>query len=390
MRNKSYLLISLSVIAVLVFVLQGYSSKVDMSGVLPKIGAKEDSVVTSEYYDWTYKPLDGKSIEPFIPSQDLSSNLQTFDPEKLERATELVKDCFFTDGMNVNGTDLSKGKVVVDFLNFGKESNTSSTCAWQVTQWGSLFSLANEEHKFLFGDSIPKSRGFHGYRNKGATVAIDDKGELKMEINNRQQFPDGYKSVVTWPHLYLEQNFYPHTKISIAECENIYFSLDAILDYACNYAPKSSDMTNSTIHTSINILVQNRGAKRVSGGPNFFFVQLPGYDIRHTYAKAINAYDKAGEKEGKRVSHALMYGPSGDKFWDGTFKDGKWHKARVDILPIIKDAFKIATGPNTPLEGVDMKNFYITGIIFGWENRGVFDGSMRFNNLSIKAVPKLK
>jgi len=390
MTNKSFLLISLSVIAVLVFVLQGYRSKVDMREVLPKIEPKEDSVVTCDPNDWTYKPLDGKSIEPFIPSQDLSSNLQTFDPEKLERATELIKDRFFTDGMNVNDPDLSKGKVVIDFLNFGNESNNSSTCVWEVTQWGSHFSLANAEHKFLFGDSIPKSRGFHGYRNKGATIAIDDKGEIKMEINNRQQFPDGYKSVVTWPHLYLEQTFYPDTKISIAECENVYFSLDAILDYACNYEPKSWDPTNSTLHTSINIIIQNRGTPHVSGGPNFFFVQLPGYDIRYTYAKAINAYDKAGEIEGKRVSHALMYGPSGDKFWDGTFKDGQWHKARVDILPIIKEAFKIATKPNAPLEGADINNLFITGIIFGWENRGVFDGSMRFKNLSIKAVPKLK
>ena len=61
-------------------------------------------------------------------------------------------------------------------------------------------------------------------------------------------------------------------------------------------------------------------------------------------------------------------------------------KARKNILPLIMEAWPVATMKGSPLDGADINDFYLATVTMGWEVSGIFDASMRFKNYSIRAV----
>jgi hypothetical protein len=259
-------------------------------------------------------------------------------------------------------------------LNFGY--TITGTPFWTLAQWASKFSLRDAQVQIL-------SNSDRVYMNVAKTFATNPDGSFQMALMGQQEYGTHVKLPgESWPHLYLSQAIYPTTKIPIAKCENIYFSLDAIRECCNNYMSKEVNLTSHTAHTVINLTIQNRKTGTPTFG-QYYIIQLPCYDYRYDYPKSINAYDSGGKEV---FTGALMYGMSGDKLWNGTFKDGKWHIARKDILPIILEAWPIATKVGTKLESADINDFYLTTISIGWEVSGIFNCSMRFKNFSIKAV----
>jgi len=308
----------------------------------------------------------------YISGPDLSYNLEDFDPGKLSRAVEGFRDREFKKGM-ILWSPVMGSLVQEKILTFGYPETTP---CWTVAQWASKYSLKDAKLEIL-------SNGDRVYANSAKTLATNPDGSFKLELKGKQEWGDHVKEPgESWPHIILAQPIYPEVIIPIAKCENIYFSLDGIREYCYNYMSEDVDLRKYTAHTVVNFIIQNRHRDTPTYG-KYYIIQFPCYDYRYDFPKKINAYDVGGKEH---VTGMLMYGLSGDKLWDGTFKDGKWHKTRKDILPIILEAWPIATQPDTPLEGANINDFYLASVNLGWEVTGIFDASMRFKNYSIKAV----
>jgi hypothetical protein len=267
-----------------------------------------------------------------------------------------------------------EGKLVQDaVLSFGYENISP---LWTVAQWASKYSLKNAKLEM-------RPNGDRVYQNEAKTLAVNPDGSFQLEVKGKKEFGTHVKQPgESWPHLYLSQPVYPRLQIPVAKCENIYFSLDGLREYCYNYMDEDVDLRKHTAHVVINLTIQNRNNSSSLHG-KYYTIQLPCYDYRHDFPKKINAYDTGGKEV---YTGALMYGMSGDDLWDGTFKDGKWHKARKDILPLIMEAWPVATMKGSPLDGADINDFYLATVTMGWEVSGIFDASMRFKNYSIRAV----
>ena len=308
----------------------------------------------------------------YASGPDLSSNIEVFDETKLERSIEAFGDRNFKHGM-ILWSPIEGALVKDTILTFGYPKPAP---VWTVAQWASKYSLKNASFEIV-------KNGDRLYKNAAKTLATNPNGSFELELKGEQEWGTHVKEQgESWPHLYLTQPIYPRVKIPVAQCENIYFSLDGKREYCYNYMSEDVDLTKHTAHVVINLTIQNRN-KNSSLHGKYYTIQLPCYDYRYDFAKKINRYD-IGSKE--VYTGALMYGISGDELWDGTFKDGNWHKARKDILPLILEAWPVATKNGSPLEGASIEDFYLASVSIGWEVSGIFDASMRFRNYSIKAV----
>ena len=315
----------------------------------------------------------GYRIDPtYAQGIDLSKNLEIFDSTKMNQSIEAFEDRNFEKGIILWSP--IEGKHVLDTkLSFGYDNLNP---VWEIAQWASKFSLKNAELK-------TRPNGDRVYQNDGKTVAVNPDGSFQIEVYGKNEWGDHIKHPgESWPHLYLSQPIYPRVQIPIAKCETIFFSLDGLREYCYNYMNDTVDLSKHTAHVVINLTIQNRNRNSHLYG-KYYTIQLPCYDYRYDFARKINRYDIGGKEI---VTGALMYGESGDELWDGTFKDGKWHKARKNILPLILEAWPIATKEGSPLEGADIKDFYLATATIGWEVSGIFDASMRFRNYSIRAV----
>jgi hypothetical protein len=311
----------------------------------------------------------------YAEGPDLSHNLEEFDQEKLKRAIEAFRDREFRKGMILWSP--VQGSLVKDtILTFGYPESQTTNPYWTIAQWASKYSLKNHNFEIL-------ENGDRVYRNVAKTLSTNPDGSFQLELKGKQEWGEHVKQPgESWPHLYLQQSIYPEVQIPVARCENIYFSLDGIREYCYNYMSEDVDLRNHTAHVVINIIIQNRNKQSPLHG-KYYIIKLPCYDYRYDFAPKVNAYDIGGKEF---FTGALMYGMPGENLWNGTFKDGKWHKARKDILPLILEGWPVATQPGTPLEGADMNDFYLSAVNMGWEVSGIFDASMRFKNYSIKAV----
>ncbi|NGF56446.1 hypothetical protein G5B00_07940 [Parapedobacter sp. SGR-10] len=302
---------------------------------------------------------------------DLSSNLETFNPENPENVVEGFRDPGFENGALLYKP--AEGALVQDaILDFGYGEVSP---VWTVAQWASKLSLSNSALEI-------SPNGDRAYINAAKTLALNPDGSFKLELRGKYEYGSTVrKQGESWPHLYLTQAIYPAVEIPIAKCNSIFFSLDAIREYCHNYMGDAMDPSLHTAHIVINLIIQNRNRESPLYGKYFTF-QLPVYDYRYDFPKGLNRYDTGGKEV---VTGMLMYGPDADEIWDGTLKDGKWHSIRKNLLPMILEGYAVATQEGALMEGADMDDFYLAQSTIGWEVPGIFDASVRFKNYSIKA-----
>jgi len=318
--------------------------------------------------------IEYKADTTYSEGIDLSANLEVFNTDGSEDFLEGIRDPAFENGVLLYKP--AEGALVQEaILNFGYEHVSP---VWTVAQWASRLSLYNSAFERV-------ENGDRQYVNAAKTLAFNPDGSFKLELKGKYEFGNTIrKQGESWPHLYLTQPIYPAVEIPISKCSNIFFSLDAVREYCHNYMGENMNPSLHTAHVVINLIIQDRNRQSPLYGKYFTF-QLPVYDYRHEFAKGINRYDSGGKEV---VTGMLMYGPDADEIWDGTFKDGKWHSIRKNILPMILEGWTVATKQGALLEGGNIDNFYLASATIGWEVPGIFNASMRFKNYSIKALLK--
>jgi hypothetical protein len=70
---------------------------------------------------------------------------------------------------------------------------------------------------------------------------------------------------------------------------------------------------------------------------------------------------------------------------DVSFHDLKWHRARLDLLPLIRQGVAAMKDKGQFLH-TDLDDLELMGMNFGWEVPGTFDAGLMVRNLSVRAV----
>ena len=70
---------------------------------------------------------------------------------------------------------------------------------------------------------------------------------------------------------------------------------------------------------------------------------------------------------------------------DISFHDHQWHKAQIDLLPLILRSLEAMQEKGVFTHTVP-KDLVLTGMNFGWEVPGTFDAGLEVRNMSIRIV----
>ena len=317
-----------------------------------------------------------KTDTTYLQTEDLSRNLEPFDPQALSRSVELIGDREFTRGAYLIAPPEGQ-RVVERILDFGYPPSDEKPL-WDIAQWASKQSLVRSEFSRT-------ENGDRTYRNPTKSLTVNADSNFRIELNGYAEYGDTpRKAGEPWPHLYISQGIASRKEacIPLSKCEHLYFTLDGRRDFCRNYMGAAFDPGLHTIHVVLTLVVQVRNPRSPFHG-KYLNVQLPVYDYRYDFPPASYTMD-----QGKPTTTGMfIYSEAGEKVWDGTFKDGKWHRAQLDILPILGKAVERWTQPGGTFEQVNKRDLHIADFIMGWECEGTFHGCMSFRNLSLKAVP---
>lgn len=273
-----------------------------------------------------------------------------------------------------------EGKRVVErVLDFGYVPDPARPPVWDIAQWSSRYSLKDSRLK--------RSRnGDRGYADASKSITVNPDGSFSLELNGRREYGNTpRKAGEPWPHLYISQPVYEReeARIPLAECERLRFTLEGRLDFCKNHMDGSFDPGLHTIHVVLTLTVQVRNPDSPFHG-KYLNLQLPVYDYRYDFPPANYAMDS-----GKPTTTGMfIYSESGEKVWDGPFGDRRWHRADLDILPILRAGIDRWTQAGGAFERVDRNDLYLCDFIMGWECEGTFHASMSFRNLSLTAYKK--
>lgn len=283
-----------------------------------------------------------------------------------QRRVDLIGDLAFERGVSVRdpkeGVDNRCGTIY-----FGKPSDEPPL--WILSQWASRYNLCGEE--------LQKGRrGERFYENEGKRVSVFPGGRFRLEIRTKPEYGERVRQFYqSWPHLYVEQPVEPG--IPLGRCQALRYTLSARLLYCKNYMGDAFDPNIHTCHVVSHVAVQNRNPESEYYLKSFL-LSIPVYDYRYPFPPGEHFVD-AGTKE--VVTNLFVYGPAGDRLWNGPISSGNWQRAEADLLPYVKEAIGLAGWAGSSLD-----DWQVTYFIMGWESEGTFDAALEFKNLRLQAV----
>ncbi|MBQ7824700.1 MAG: hypothetical protein IJ338_11140 [Bacteroidaceae bacterium] len=286
--------------------------------------------------------------------------------EAKQRRIDLIADLAFEQGISVRdpqeGIDKRCGTIY-----FGKLTNKKPV--WILSQWASRYNL--------YDTILQKGkRGERFYENEGKRFSVLPKGHFRMEIRTKPEYGDHIRQFYeSWPHLYIEQPF--ENGIPLSKYKALKYTLSAKLLYCKNYMGDAFNPNLHTCHVVSHMAIQNRNHKSENYLKSIL-LSIPIYDYRYPFPPGENFTDTGTKNV---VTNLFVYGPAGDKIWDGTISSGNWQHANADLLPYVKEAVKLSGWKDTSLD-----NLQITYIIMGWESEGTFDAALEFKNLRLQAI----
>ena len=313
-----------------------------------------------------------------VSCEKSSDEILPLEPEQKEYCT-LLKDKLFKKGFFLSSTDEANPNVVGK-LDYG--GKVTQIPAWRIAQWNCInndlsnahYGYENDFHTYIVGD-------------KGNRVAINDSdGTLILELNTSTEY--GLNGITSnpreqnepWPTLLCEYKIPESNIINVSEMEEIRMSIHyEILKLEDKMSPVT---TNDALHSAQFqwfITVQNRNASSPEFGRYIWF-GLNLHDKRYDYAPFYAAED--GGKDNN--TGAFIYMPEMQTIMSdkGKAEVGKKFGVDIDILPIIKEAFKEAQQRNY-FTKTNWDDLFIGATNLGWEVTGTYDVTVKIDNLDI-------
>ncbi|MDR2955813.1 MAG: hypothetical protein LBV43_12100 [Prevotella sp.] len=292
--------------------------------------------------------------------------------------TSLFSDPHFQNGFNILSVKEGNGEIQGVFDYQGKAGGSPT---WRIAQW-------NNYNNDLLNAQYSDEDGVHTYRTaNGNVVSVDSNtGSLKLGINTSTEYgkngitSNPRKNGESWPHLLIEYVLGDKEILKISDKKEVRMNIAYnITDFKDRMPDGTTDKGLHTAQFQWYVTVQNRTQGSEDYGQYIWF-GLSFFDVRYEIPPAYAAED--GGKE--HNTGAFIYVPDMREILvDGKTEIGKDMLVDVDILPMIRSAFKLAQERNY-LKNTTWDDLYITTSNIGWEVPGTYDATVRIDSLNIR------
>lgn len=287
---------------------------------------------------------------------------------------EVLGDVTFENGLAVSLLDpkdvTANGgfeKTNPDTLYF---NNDKVNPTWQMAQWYS-------KHDIAHAQPIRHSDNSIEYSNKGKKIVRYEDGSLLLEIITSTEYEHPRVDGENWPHLLIEQAFKKCPNIGTVKALNFSIALQLI---KCDNKMNDGeyDTNYHTAQSPLYFILRNVNSKSADYNKSIW-LGIQSFDYR---------YEKMREDE--LISWDLgtdmyIYNVPQIKIWgDIKFQDMKVHEAKVDILPLVKDAVNSMKSKDI-FTSTTLDDLELVSINFGWEIPGTFDTAIKVKGISLKA-----
>ena len=259
---------------------------------------------------------------------------------------------------------------------------------WTIAQWGTRFDLIGsgfyDGHSHTTDESglvhTIKSMG-SGYTPAKKLIINSENGEVYLESNCRVEYLQDRTGSEPWVHLLLSQDF-SNDLTFVNTLSSLY--MDA--SYTVNFC---EDKTYGTVNPNAHaaqlvyfVTVQNRNMASKDYGKYIWF-GMPLWDNRDAGKFANRGY----------VAHdagtdTLIYSPAGTYYFHETGgyvpELNQKARARMDILPIIKNAFNEAKNKGY-LGTTKWEELALGGMNFGFEVPGTYNIGATIHDIGVYA-----
>ena len=265
---------------------------------------------------------------------------------------------------------------------------------WTIAQWASKQSLADP--------AVTRQTQFDAHRfqiaNPSKRVTVDcRRGQIDLGLFASACYDRPRQANESWPHLLVQTALtdtrYPSRTCYLPDIKRLEVAMSCRLDTFIDKHPGA----NPTLHAAqfqLFLYVQNL-TQGDDGFGDMLWFGIPVFDNRYpvkeeTFQRDGGKADASGKFIYSLPGKACVVGGQGfvknGRLLAG--KDARWVDIRVDVAPWIAYAYKLAR-KNGFLATTDFKDLYVSGLNFGWEMPGTYDGVMQVRDFSLVATPNI-
>ena len=258
-------------------------------------------------------------------------------------------------------------KTNTDTIRFGRGD---ADPVWQMAQWASKYDL---------GGTVPvEGRDGVTYANPGKKVTRFADGTLLLDITTSTEYEAPRTGSDAWPHLLIQQDF--ENRPNVGRISRLDFTMELRIVH-CDKKMTDAEF-NESLHTAQSpfyFFMRNVNPD----SPDYqlsLWVGVPSFDYRYP------RLDSTEYVQWDIGTATYIYAIPPRTIWgDVSFHDLKWHRARLDLLPLIRQGVAAMKDKGQFLH-TDLDDLELMGMNFGWEGPGTFDAGLMVRNLSVRAV----
>ncbi len=316
-------------------------------------------------------------------------------PPEEDEYSERLLDTTFQEGLSVSG--LQSMNVSRTWWKYRGTADETVSPYWELGQYCDLSTTrfrkdadGNDAWRYdatkndltlgtLFDDGYGiegKEGDFETLTNQSGSKFVSvnrNTGEINLNVDTSKEYLDEAGNISPrqtgedWVHLILGQSA---GGIKVAEYSEIWVELDFNL-------------------TKTNVIDETGGASQFqwifsvrdmdSTVGDYFWFNITLYDNRYPVFEGTQIYDGGkADSTGK-----FIYAPSSDKLYEGEIKSGVDYKIRLNIRPLLEEAFTIAKQKGA-LEQSEFASMALNSLNIGWEVTHVAEMGVKISHIGLK------
>ncbi len=312
-----------------------------------------------------------------------------------EHYRERLSDTTFQEGLSVSG--LQSMNVSRTWWKYRGTANETITPYWELGQYCDLSTTryrkdadGNDVWRYdatkndlTLGTIFDEGYGIEGVdgdyetlTNQSGSKYVSVKratGEINLNVDTSKEYLDEAGNISPrrngedWVHLILGQSA---GGVVIADYSEIWVELDFCLT--------QTEIINEAGGASqFQWIFSVKDNDSVVG--DYFWFNITLYDNRYPSFPGGGQFD-SGKAD---ATNKFIYAPSSDKLYEGEIESGKEYKVRLNIRPLLEEAFSIAKGKGA-LEQSQFTSMALNSLNIGWEVTHVARMGVKISHISLK------
>ena len=307
---------------------------------------------------------------------------------------EKLSDTDFAQGLSVSG--LQSGNVSRTWWKYQGKADASVQPYWELGQYCDLSATRfrknadgtdawrydSSRNDLTLGTLFDEGYGIEGTEGNYETltnqsgskkVKVDrSSGEIQLDVDTSKEYLNEAGQISPrvngedWVHLILGQSA---GGLRVTEWSEIWVELDFTLT-------KTNILSEEGGASQFQWIFSVKDKESVIG--DYFWFNLTLYDNRYPVFEGTQMYDGGkADSTGK-----FIYAPPSSKLYEGSIETGKAYKIRLNIRPLLQEAFDIAKEKGA-LEESKFESMALNSLNIGWEVTNVAEVGVKISHLSL-------